>query len=347
VNCKYCQSPNVIKFGTFQGIQRYWCKDCKRKFADNRALPTMKTDVNIVSAALSCYFGGMPLDAIQRHLEQQYHHYYTEMGIYNWIRRFSQEATDRVKDFHPTVGNTWLGDETVLKVGGRNIWFFDVIDTKTRYLLASRLSESRTTKDAALVMNEAKRRAGKSPKWIITDKLAAYIDGIELVFGAHTKHIQSKPFTDVHSTNIIERFHGTLKDRTKVIRGFKNMDTARVLTQAWLVHYNFFKEHETLGNVPPAVKMGATPIKDWAEVVSQTKTIKHMKPKFILDTNIKPVLQIRTMPILKKKHPKRRPKELRQKTYAQVALTSSRGVYADRKGERLSRKPHRGWKRIL
>jgi len=339
--CKYCGSPDVIKFGTFQGIQRYWCKDCRRKFADNKALPTMKTPIEHISTALSCYFGGMPLDAIQRHLQQQFNAYYTEMGIYNWIRRFSEEAVNRVKDFQPVVGDTWVADETVLKVGGRNIWFFDVIDEKTRYLLASRLAESRTVKEAALVMNEAKRKAGKSPKRIITDKLAAYIDGIELVFGADTKHVQSKPFTDVNSTNIIERFHGTLKDRTKVIRGFKNMDTARLLTQAWLVHYNFFKEHETLGNVPPAVKMGATPIKDWAEVVSQTKTISPMK---IMET--KPVVVIKTIPILKKKHPKRRPKELRQKAYTQLTLTSSKSIYADRKAERLSRKPHKGWRRV-
>lgn len=336
--CKYCGSPNVIKFGTFQGIQRYWCKDCKRKFADNKALPTMKTPIEHISTALSCYFGGMPLDAIQRHLQQQFSAYYTEMGIYNWIRRFSQEAVNRVKDFQPIVGDTWIADETVLKVGGRNIWFFDVIDAKTRYLLASRLTESRTTKDAALVMNEAKRRAGKSPKRIITDKLAAYIDGIGLVFGADTKHIQSKPFTDVNSTNVIERFHGTLKDRARVVRGFKNMDTARLLTQAWLVHYNFFKEHTTLGNIPPAVKMGATPIKDWAEIVSQTKTISPLKPKVVLATIIKPVPKAR--------HPKRKPVELRRKAYTQAVITSPTGVYADRKSERLSRKPHRGWKRI-
>ena len=337
VFCKYCTSPNVIRFGTFQGIQRYWCKDCRRKFADNRALPTMKTPIEHISSALSCYFGGMPLDAIQRHLQQQFGVYYTEMGIYNWIRRFSQEAVNRVKDFQPIVGDTFIADETVLKVGGRNIWFFDVIDEKTRYLLASRLTESRTTKDAALVMNEAKRKAGKSPKRIITDKMGAYINGIEMVFGADTKHIQSKPFTDINSTNIIERFHGTLKDRTKVIRGFKNMDTARLLTQAWLVHYNFFKEHETLGNIPPAVKMGATPIKDWAEVVSGTKALPPIKP---------PMLVTVTKPILKPKHPKRRPKELLGKTYTQAAVTSSKSVYADRQGERLSRKPHRGWKRI-
>jgi putative transposase len=339
IKCKYCNSPNVIKFGTFNGIQRYYCKDCKRKFADNRALPKMKTDVNVISAALSCYFGGMPLDAIQRHLEQQYHHYYSEMGIYNWIRRFSQEAINRVKDFKPIVGDTFVADETMLEVGGKKVWFFDVIDEKTRYLLASRLATSRTIKEAALVMNEARRRAGKSPKRIITDKLAAYVDGIELVFGADTKHIQSKPFTDVNSTNIIERFHGTLKDRTKVVRGFKNMDTARLLTQAWLVHYNFFKEHESLGNIPPAQKMGLiTPFKNWAEVVRPVKATLTTEPMLLSVVKAKPIRQ--------RKHPKRKPRELRQRTLTQVTITSSRGVYTDKKGERLSRKPHRGWRRI-
>ena len=314
--CKYCQSPNVVKFGTFNGIQRYWCKDCKRKFADNKALPKMKTPVRHISAALSCYYGGMPLDSIQRHLYQQFKVYYSEMGIYNWIKRFSREAIDRVKDFQPIVGDTWIADETVLKVGGRKIWFFDVIDKKTRYLLASRLAESRTIKEAALVMNEARRKAGKSPKRIITDRLAAYIDGIELVFGAATEHIQSKPFTDVNSTNIIERFQGTLKDRTKIIRGFKNMTTAELLTDAWLVHYNFFKEHETLGNIPPAVRMGATPIKDWAEVVSQAKVALPVKPKLLSVT--------RANPIKKRKHPKRKPKGLKQRTFIQASVTTLR-----------------------
>jgi putative transposase len=316
-NCKYCGSANVVKFGTFNGVQRYWCKSCHRKFADNRALPKMKTDVNIISAALSCYFGGMPLDAIQRHLEQQYRHYYSEMGIYNWIMRFAKEAVERTKDFHPIVGDTWIGDETILKVGGRNMWFFDVIDEKTRYLLSSRLTESRATKEAALVMNEAKRRAGKSPKRILTDQMGAYIDGIEMVFGSDTKHIQSTPFTDVDSTNIIERFQGTLKDRTKILRGFKRIDTAKLLTQAWLVHYNFFKEHESLGNVPPAQKMGIpTPIKSWADVVNRTKVVLSSSPKLL------PIM--RAKPIPRRRHPKRKPKGLKQRRYTVLTLSTMR-----------------------
>lgn len=325
--CKYCGSANIVKYGTHEGIQRYWCKDCKRKFADNKALPEMKTPIRHIASALSCYYGGMPLDAIQRHLQQQFNVYYSEMGIYNWVKRFSKEAIDRVKDFQPIVGDTWIADETCLKVAGKNIWFWDVIDAKTRYLIASRLSESRTTKDAALVMKAASRKAGKAPKKIITDRLAAYIDGIELVFGADTEHIQSKPFTDINSTNIIERFQGTLKDRTKVVRGFKNMETAGLLTEAWLVHYNFFKEHETLGNIPPAVKMGATPIKDWAEVVSETKVVALPKTESV----ILPNRLVGEMPEpsytrtrRKARHPKRKPKGLRLKPRVELSLMQMR-----------------------
>ena len=117
------------------------------------------------------------------------------------------------------------------------------------------------------------------------------------------------------------------------------MKTAELLTDAWLVHYNFFKEHESLGNIPPAQKMGIpTPIKSWAEVVSLAKVSSSAKPMLLSLVQVKPTP--------KRKHPKRKPRELKQRTFTQVAITSSRGVYSDSKGERLSRKSHRGWKRI-
>lgn len=272
MQCKYCNSSNVVKFGTFEGIQRYWCKDCKRKFTEVDNLPKMKTPQKVIASALSCYFGGMPLDAIQTHLNQEYGLYMSEAGIYNWIIRFSKEAIEKARDFRPVVGSVWVADETMIDVAGEKVWFWDIIDIKSRYLLASHISKTRTIEDALALMQKAAITAGKPPRRVITDKLAAYLDGIELAFGADTKHVQSKPFTVVDSTNIIERFHGTLKDRLNVVRGFKNMETAKLLTDAWVVHYNFFKEHETLGNVPPAQKMGVkVPFKDWADVLELAK----------------------------------------------------------------------------
>jgi putative transposase len=268
VNCKYCGSPNIIKFGTFQGVQRYWCKDCRHKFTALDTLPKMKTPINEIGSALNMYYGGMPIDAIQTHLQQAYGKYLSEPAIYKWIVRFTKEAIVKAKEFKPKVGNIWIADETGVNVGDRCIWFWDIIDTKSRYLLASHISIVRRTEDAQMLIEKAIQRAGKMPTEIITDKLSAYIEGIDLASRGRVRHIISRPFTDVDSTNMIERFQGTLKQRTRVIHHFRDLETARLLTEGWLIHYNFFKEHESLGNVSPAKHMKIElPFQDWNDVV--------------------------------------------------------------------------------
>ena len=32
--CKLCGSRRIVRYGHYQGVQRWWCKDCERKFAD-------------------------------------------------------------------------------------------------------------------------------------------------------------------------------------------------------------------------------------------------------------------------------------------------------------------------
>lgn len=67
VDCKYFSGANVVKFGTYKGNQRYWCKDCERKFADNNALPGMRVPPDQVGAALSMFYGGASIGDIRRH----------------------------------------------------------------------------------------------------------------------------------------------------------------------------------------------------------------------------------------------------------------------------------------
>ena len=72
---------------------------------------------------------------------------------------------------------------------------------------------------------------------------------------------------------------GTIKDRTKVIRGFKTFETALIILDGFLVHYNFFKPHMSLKDFPPkgvdktpadiaGIKL---PFKTWTEFVRQDK----------------------------------------------------------------------------
>jgi len=173
------------------------------------------------------------------------------------------------------VGNAWLADECVLKVGGENIWCWDIIDSDTRFLLATHLSRTRTTKDAQRLMEKAAKVAGKPPKVVITDSLRSYIDGVELTFGGDTKHIQSQPFAESDlSTNKIERWHSTLRTRMGIMRGLKSLETARTLLDGWLVHYNYFRPHESLNDKPPAEVAGVRlPFKDWLGVVENQRVV--------------------------------------------------------------------------
>ncbi|MFC1985641.1 transposase [Chloroflexota bacterium] len=295
ITCKYCGSEGVVKYGTYNGVQRYFCKVCQRKFKADDTTFHMKTDVNQVSSALNMHYEGMSIKAIRRHLQQEFNNSPSTATIYEWIMKYTQYATDSIKGYHPEVGNIWIADETVLKIDGKNVWFWDIIDDKTRYLLASRISHSRTTRDAKELMEKAAKVAGKSPKVVITDKLQAYLDGIELAFGADTEHKQSRPFALTDNTQKIERFHGTLKQRTKVMRGLKNIETAIEFTNGWLVHYNYLRPHEALKDKTPAEVAGVKyPYRNWQDIIRKhqpaTKiTIEHQPRytiQFVPDTQI-------------------------------------------------------------
>ena len=138
----------------------------------------------------------------------------------------------------------------------------------------SHLSKTRGMLDVATVMRRAWKRAGKAPRFIISDSLGVYPDGIERVFGAYSGHIQAKGITHEINTNIIERWHSTLKERTKVLRGFKSLDSAELILDGFLVNYNFFRPHYALGNRTPAdVARVNTPVRNWTELVRKTGMI--------------------------------------------------------------------------
>ncbi len=155
-----------------------------------------------------------------------------------------------------------------MKLGKRNVYFWDIIDSDTRYLIATHVSFSRSGRDAKRLMDLAQKRVGKTPKVVVTDKLKSYIVGIEEAYGGDTTHRQGGPFDVENSTSLIERFHRTLEQRTEVFQKYKDIDTIRLLTDGWLINYNFFKQNEGCGNIPPTQAMSkVVPFKDWNDIV--------------------------------------------------------------------------------
>ena len=49
ITCKYCGAGGVVKYGSYKGVQRYWCKVCQRKFKDDDTTFHMKVSPQFIS----------------------------------------------------------------------------------------------------------------------------------------------------------------------------------------------------------------------------------------------------------------------------------------------------------
>lgn len=268
ITCKNCGSEAVVKFGSYKGCQRYWCKSCQRKFKADSSPFHMKASPEHISAALSMYYSGSSISDIRNHLKQEHGYYPSKHVVFEWIDKYTSLASKQFQDVHPNVGDEWIADETYLDLDkGIKVKFFDIIDSKTRFLLASRASFSRTTRDAQALIDRAIKRAGKEPKVVITDSLAAYLD---VRYGKDAEHRLGSPFrikSSGESTSQIERFHGTIKDRTKVMRAFRDIETLHQFMDGYLVFFNYFKPNEALNGKTPAEAAGVDyQVKNWKDL---------------------------------------------------------------------------------
>lgn len=315
MNCKFCDSENVIRYGTYGGVQLYFCKDCGIKFKDDDTTFHMKTPTNQVTSALNMWYEGMSIKGIARNLKQEHGNMPSTATIYEWIQKYTQYATDSIKDYKPEkIGDTWVADETVIEIDGNNVWLWDIIDYDTHFLLDTRISRSRTTQDAQMLYDKAVKTAGKEPAKVIVDKLASYLD---VRYGKDTEHIRGGPFTVEHNTQLIERFHSTLKQRTKVMRGLKNIQSALDFMDVFYVHYNYLRPHHSLDDKTPAEVAGTDfPYGDWADIIR-----KH-KPSRPVTVEHQPRDTLKLEPVQVGRPPKRK----RQRTKRPLAPTMLMGM---------------------
>jgi transposase-like protein len=112
--------------------------------------------------------------------------------------------------------------------------------------------------DARVPFAKAKEVAGKKPKTIVTDGLPAYQKAYNKEFftlkNPRTEHISHIRLSGDMNNNLIERLHGTKREREKVMRGLKTEETPVVPMQD--IYYNFVRPHRSLEGETPAQASG-------------------------------------------------------------------------------------------
>jgi transposase-like protein len=258
--CTHCGNEEYIKYGKKNGKQIYICKNCNHRFVDNLFFERLKCNPKIICATLDLYFKGVSLRKITDHLKQFYDFDIHFTSVFHWINKYISIMDEYVRQFKPQLSDIWNVDEMMIKIDGDWFYLWNVIDDETRFHLASVISKQRTTEDARKTLITAKKRShGSRPQFIITDGLQAYKQAINEEF--HTIHNKTvhvgdvgirgkKGNEDYFDNNLVERLHGTIRERNKTQRGLKDEYSAFI--RGHQLYYNFIRPHQSLDGFTPS-----------------------------------------------------------------------------------------------
>lgn len=266
VQCDRCGSIRVIRFGSRGNKQTYRCNDCQHRFTPS-LIRKAKYSPEMITLTLDLYFSGMSYNKIARTLNDNFSMNLGAASVYRWAKRFVPMISKYVNNLAPQLSDTWAADELFVKMkGGIKIqkskgmaYLWNVMDKKTRFLLASKLSERRDMDGALNALSEAVQNAhDQKPLTLHTDALRSYAEALPYAFGSRSgapDHIAKCGIVKPHANNNrIERLNGTLRERVKVQRGWKTMKTQ--LAEGARINYNFIKPHMALNGQTPAQKAG-------------------------------------------------------------------------------------------
>ena len=283
VNCPECSSNRVHKAGTQAGEQRYRCNVCGKKFRAGGKAKGRRMDADMVGSAVRDYFDGKSYKKIAEGLKEEYDlpNEPSKATIYEWVRDYTSKALKQMKDHPAKTGGHWVADEMAVKIDAykKPVWLWNVMDSETRYILASHITPRRDAQAARVVLRKALAAADKPPKTISTDKLASYNKPIKELM-PEARHMQSQGMHADNNNNMSERLQGTFRERIKTLRSMSNRKTAQHYLDGWVLNYNHFKGHHSLHNKRPAqrAKVGA-PFKEWADVVKVEAAPRQKTPR--------------------------------------------------------------------
>jgi transposase-like protein len=290
MQCKYCGSEKVVKNGKVKGEQVYKCKDCGHRFFLNGSFSKMRNEKNIIVAALNFYYDGLSLRKAQRNLEQVFGEKVSQVTILNWIKKYSRLVKEYMVTQVPQLSGLWHEDETMIQCEGRSIWFWEMIDEDTKFMVASHISGTRSFEDTVAIFQKGFDQSKVRPRAVFVDGSLVYSSAFNKVFWTMRKDTRPELVQRVgirarETNNIVERLHGTLKDRTKPMRGLKAFDSTKLLLEGYAVHYNCVRPHQSLGGKTPAQAARMEVPSNWKGLIEEatkheaTLLVNAMKPK--------------------------------------------------------------------
>ena len=298
ISCPFCSSNNVIKRGVRKTenrgkVQRYGCKNCNKRFCIDDGFWKMKNHEKKIILCIDLYYKGVSFRKLQEHLRAFYSHNSHYSTIYRWIVKYSTIISKFTDNLQIKSGREIMSDEMeyyrrVSKnhKGREQNWFIDTFDIQTRFMIAGEYMKSRTNENLTKILKKTKFKTGEQVEIVTTDGLMGYPAVLRKTFSLQSPyHASSRTKSKIiHNVVIasergfnhpIERLHNTIRERTKVMRGFHGcLESAYAIMKGLEINYNFNRKHMALNSKTPAeiaipqLELG---INKWLDLIKLSK----------------------------------------------------------------------------
>jgi transposase-like protein len=182
-----------------------------------------------------------------------------------------------------TTGERLAADETMIKLRGRHLMLWGLLDRETKLLVAEHISARRSTEDALVLLEKGQSKtkplAGQVSE-LTTDGLSSYAEALHLLKNRTVPliHIQGPGLIAEKYNNEMERLMGTIKERTKLTKHFNNETGAQLFSKGFRRYYNDCRGHMALDGKTPAQAAGLEEKKlTWMDLIGRAKETKVRK----------------------------------------------------------------------
>ena len=290
--CPICKSENTIKWTKRKTenrglIQRYKCKDCNKTFTLDDGFFRMRNHPNKITCAVDLFYRGVSTRKVQEHFKAFYPHNSSHKSVYKWVLKYSKMISKFTDKLKVNSGKEIQVDEMEYhrrkfpnKKGVSKDWFIDSIDCQTRFMVSGRYFQSRGKKEIKEVLGRIKTKTEGYVTTITTDGWQVYNRSVKQVFGYQNfqkgklKHNQVNASQGEGFNLYIERLHNSIRERTKVFRGFHgSLESADTIMKGYIIFYNFVRKHQSLKRCPYelATDLKLSSENKWLELIGLSK----------------------------------------------------------------------------
>jgi len=274
--CKYCGLSTVSRCGSYNGVQRYYCKSCQRKFKDDTSAFHARVPSEIINTALSLFYNGSRTCDIIRILKQEYNFNPSRGLVYQWISKYSNTASVLIKDYQPEASDLWVISRTFFRYGTKLFKMIDIVDAATHFLLATSMMEKHDIFFPRNLLKEAAMKSGKYPKLIMGHMHYSYFQLIKKTFDCEAEHMHNKLSAKEYNTELVGIVNRIFRPRVKILRNLKSMARMKEVVDGWYVYYNFMVSQSQLDYQTPAEAAGIVcSMKSWQDIASQIPVIRN------------------------------------------------------------------------